>query len=153
MEVVSYTRTFTSFSGCDLIPVLNDTVIGEWHGYEYKEKLGVVLDKDGFPTKSKLFSGHMDISIFDKETFRDALKEEGNEFTIFMANEYGKKGVIEFSNINFLERKGGIAIDDALITEKYFFECDDHRVSSKEWRFDPTAEKEYVIIEEGATIG
>jgi hypothetical protein len=141
------TKTFTTLSGMDAIAVLNDTVIGEFMGYEFTEKLGVILDDLGNRTNKKKFNGIIIISVFDEEpTFRKAMKPEDNEFTIFFANEYGQKAAIRFENIRFIKREGGLTLDDVTIIEKYYFECDDHYISNEPWIYDPDGEKPYRFI-------
>lgn len=144
-----YSRTFTSFSGADYIAVLNNKVIGEFQGYNFKETLGVILDENGDRTSKRKFIGVMQICVFDCEpVFREILKPEGNEFTLFFGNEYGQRGVIEFENIEFTERHGGVAIDDIVMTERYIYKCDNHLMSKKDWVYDPYHEKPYRIVSE-----
>lgn len=134
-----YSKTFTSFGGSDVIAVLNNTVVGEWQGYDYIETLGWVYDDNGNPTHKNKFQGHMDVVVFDRTTFRDLLKKEDNEFTLLFGNEYGQKCVVEFKNIIFTHRKGGVSVDNITMQEKYFFTSDDIVMSPKQWRFDPAA--------------
>lgn len=143
-----YSRTFTTFGGSDCIAVLNNETIGEWQGYEFTEKLGVILDDNGNPTNKKSFIGSMEISVFDREpSFRTALKKEGNEFTLFFATEYGQKASVHFKNIKFTERKGGISIDDIFMTEKYFFECDEHYISRQDWVSELGSKVQFKFVE------
>jgi hypothetical protein len=140
-------ETFTHFTGMDGVAVLNDTVISEFEGFEFTEKLGVRYDESGFRTTKKQFKGIIRISVFNEEPkFRTAMKDEDNEFTIFLANEYGQKAAIRFENIRFIERKGGFHVDDITMREIYHFECDDIYITKQPWIHDPFSEKPYRFI-------
>ncbi|OXB94709.1 hypothetical protein [Parageobacillus galactosidasius] len=142
-------KTFTSFNGMDAVAVLNDTIIGEFEKYEFTEKLGVILDENRNRTNKKYFQGVITICVFDREpTFRKVMKKEGNEFTIFLANELGQKAAIRFDNIRFIKREGGLKLDDCVMREKYYFECDDHYITNEPWIYEPFGEKPYRFIEE-----
>lgn len=118
----------TSYSGADIMLLLNGRIIGEAQAIHYKENLTA--------TDKAPFEGHVEVAIFNQEPpIRQAIRESGDEQSIVLlfANEYGDKMSIRFEGLRFTERLGSFSIDEVVSTEKYFFECDDMVFDIRDW--------------------
>jgi len=110
----------TSYSGADIMLLLNGRIIGEAQVIQYKENL-TAEDKPSF-------EGHIEVVVLNREpAIREAIRQTEGEHSIVLlfANEYGDKMSIRFEELNFTERQGSFSVDDVIPTEKYFFECND----------------------------
>lgn len=117
MSEETYMKSYTSFSGADMVPTLNGQVIGEVYEVKFEENL-VNPEDIWYP-----ITGYVDVCIFDKDTFRQTLLPVNNEFVLSAANEYGQSMMIDFNSIIFLKREGGIAVDNAMMMERYSFKA------------------------------
>jgi len=82
----NYTKTFTSFSGADIVATFNDKVIGELQGITYsvtREKAPIYTlgspDPRSFSRGKRGIAGNLVFTVFD----RDALMEEMGEKYIY----------------------------------------------------------------------
>ncbi|MEC4620770.1 hypothetical protein VST04_21935 [Bacillus paranthracis] len=112
---------FTSYSGCDMIPVLNGQVLGAVSEVKYTERFVLPSPDDLSPVV-----GTMNAIIFDREPIKPYMNRKGkNEFIIFFMNEYEQKLSIRFEGFRFTKREGGFQPDDLVLEETYHFECDE----------------------------
>lgn len=109
--VSNYTKTFTSFSGADIIVAMGNKIIGEVQSIEYRKDI-----------KNKEVVGEVVCTLFDREPF-DA--STVSSITMAYLNEYGQSFYRCFDDVTFLYEYGGATIDDITSEIKYTFRAKD----------------------------
>lgn len=86
-----YTKTYTSFSGCDIVATFNDRIIGELQGITYsvsREKAPVYTmgsaEPRSFSRGKRGIAGTLVFTVFDRDSLIEALK--GSTVQKFRAN-------------------------------------------------------------------
>lgn len=116
-------KTYATFSGNEVIAVLNGHVIGETYEIKYTERFGLV--SDGLDP----VIGSIKTMIFDKSPIepymltRSGLRSASNEFILFIMNEYGQKLSIRFEDFRFTKREGCFDVDELVLGEEFHFTC------------------------------
>lgn len=106
----------TVFGGTDFRAFLNGEIMDDVQGVKFHEVF--------HPHNCKAVSGHVDVAIFESDNFNQKLTHTGDTFYIHAASEYGHTLNVEFENVEFTHREGGIHIDDVVMTERYYFTAD-----------------------------
>jgi hypothetical protein len=112
--VEDYTKTYTSFSGCDIVPTFNGKVIGELQGITYsvsREKAPVYTmgsaEPRSFSRGKRGIAGTMVFTVFN----RDALIEEFKD-KLSGANGTGVQKFKANANVNSAGQQQFVSIDD-----------------------------------------
>lgn len=113
-------RTYTSYSGADIMTFFNGSIIGEVQAIHYEENLNATDDPP--------FDGYIEVAVFNSEPEIRRLIQKGignQDLKLLFANEHGDKMSVRFDNLVFTKRIGGFSIDNIVSTERYCFHCDD----------------------------
>lgn len=118
MEITeSYEKTFSSFSGCDQIIMIDGKAIGEISIIFYEESL-----------KNGKVKGYLDIYVFADSypKVRKLLlkKEEIKNISITYVNEYSGKMHVAIYDVEFTKITSKGSVDDVSIFHRYFFKAD-----------------------------
>jgi hypothetical protein len=111
VEPSKYTKTFTSFSGADMVIYLDNKVIGEAQEVKWEKDL---TGGRTWPIKGELIC-----TLFDREPLQ--LEDKDYEILITYLNDYGQGMVEEFSGIRFHRMRGGMSIDSICGVVTYEF--------------------------------
>ncbi|MCU5076940.1 hypothetical protein OB985_05035 [Bacillus cereus] len=113
------TKTYATFSGNDVIAVLNGHIISETYEIKYTERFG--FEPDGLGP----VIGTIKTMIFDKSPIESYMltRSGSNEFILFIMNEYGQKLSIRFEDFRFTKREGCFDVDELVLGEEFYFTC------------------------------
>lgn len=133
--LASYTKTFSSFAGSDIVGTINGKPCGEMQDVTYVEDLAQprTSDKDGnlIPPITGIIHG---IVFGERESsIRTAIKGTDDHFVLFLADEFGKKSSIAFEGFQAVKREGSFSVDDALFHEQYHFTAWGMLTSDRDW--------------------
>lgn len=119
----SFLRTYTSYSGADLVVTVNGKVIGEltnvrWYK-PHQEFIDQLKNSDYYDKDlaiKKPVTVLAEFAIFDKDAFGDGLKDA--DIVLTYANEYGQSSYRAIHGVQSLYETGGTSVDD-ILTEGY----------------------------------
>ncbi|MGM2632448.1 hypothetical protein [Bacillus cereus group sp. Bce040] len=115
------TRNLSTFSGSDVIGVLNGHVLGEAFSIKYKEVF-ISPPEDGFHR----VTGKISALVFDRSPIKPYMNRKGpDEFIVFLLNENGRYLSIRFEGFCFTERTGSFDVDDLVMEETFHFACEE----------------------------
>ena len=111
------TKSFSSFSGADLVISLDGKIIGEMSALTWEE--------DFFPEDEYAIKGEMEFVLFDSELSVYELAQSKKKFTTVMTylNEFGQSLYYRIYDCLLTKRSGIHGIDEFIITEKYQFKA------------------------------
>ncbi|PFP65216.1 hypothetical protein COK00_11385 [Bacillus cereus] len=131
-------KTYATFSGSDVITVLNGHVISETYEIKYTERFGFV--SDGLEP----VIGTIKTMLFDKSPIEPYMltRSGSNEFILFIMNEYGQKLSIRFEGFRFTKREGCFDVDELVLGEEFHFTCN-KLVFDNQTPFGPLEEHDF----------
>lgn len=115
--------TYTTFApgGADAIVYINGQEVHEITEVKYEEDL-----QNGFVPKP--IKGYIEALVFNQYTVKEALRgvlASHVPLQIRFHNDYGKSVDMVFINTSFTKRIGGVAVDNIVMSERYYFEAED----------------------------
>lgn len=116
-------QSFITFSGADIMMIINGAIIGEAQSIHYEENLEFSM--------GPAIKGYVEIVVFDNEPgIRKALRTrpdpaEYPSLAMAAANEFGQKMIMAFKDVRFTTRTGKMDVDTVLLHERYHFEASD----------------------------
>ena len=116
LDLNQYTKTFTSFSGADMIMSFDGKVIGELQAVKWEKTL------DAFAGGGVKGTIHCPVSDSDP-----ILDFEGKKFDILIRfmNEYGQSKIEFIKGVRLKTKQGGASVDDCYQQSGYTFEAQD----------------------------
>lgn len=129
-------RVYTTYTGADFAVFVNGRVIGEALFLDWKEDM-----------LSGSYDGYIDTVFFEGEcSLKESLRyQEGDEtiLEVHLHNEFGQHTIIQFAEVEFVERKGIFSPDVETLTQRYKFLANDMIFNPQNLvSFDPTVEQE-----------
>lgn len=140
-------KTYTSYSGADMMVIVNGDIVGEVMSILWKEDL-----------QSGTYTGYIDSMIFEdepliKQALRKTNAQAGTTLHIALGNEFGQKTMIEFVDVMFVDRVGKLDVDTAHLEERYTFTANDmafapqdlipsEDLSEAEFNYEPKGESD-----------
>lgn len=104
-----YMKTFTCFSGADMVPIIDGEVIGELTAITWEKNL-----RDGEygirPSDAHLIEGKMSAAVFEHNRLEDF---EGRKFNVlcYYVNEDGVSMMEYIKGVKLTKVQGGISVD------------------------------------------
>lgn len=111
-----YMRTFSAFSGCDIIVSIGSEVIGELQTIHWEEDL---LTEDEYKV-----TGRIAVVNFDRDPMEKILqRKEPFNISISYINDHGHKAHIGILHAELTKRSSTNSIDDSFFTELFEYKA------------------------------
>lgn len=119
-----YTRTFTSFSGADMIPILDGSVIGELSSITWEKNVESYMHGGGNSFGSDKVRGTMTATIFTKNPLQQF---EGKKFDMlcYYTNEFGQSMLEFVKGVHLVKTMGGMSVDTIASEIHYEYAAED----------------------------
>lgn len=120
----NYSKTYTSFSGADIMYVCNRKIVGEVQQIFWK----IHYPQSFFERTDKPLHGRIITTVYNGETgFEKAVRSGSGRLEIakIFQNEYGQRALELFVEPQLLERSGGTCVDMTMVEDEYLFVAKD----------------------------
>lgn len=116
----STAKIYTSFSGCDIVTVVNGKAVGEIQAVTYASinpvMAKIMFDDSDYPDAKMLKEFPVAVRI-ESAIFDEMMEiENSSDLILCFANEYGKRKYMVIRDIQPLMKTSGFAIDDVYPT-------------------------------------
>jgi len=112
----AYSRTFTSFSGADMVVFFNGKVVGELQAVKWNKKLNDI--------GGGLVSGTVEAVVFDRDPMEE-FEHETLQILVWLKNEWGQESFEFIKDARFTMKRSGMDIDDITSKVEYDFKAND----------------------------